>query len=54
MAINIRVELIHVASSHTDVKLKTRRDQETLKECSDFMLFDEQNVKLTYLFFFTI
>ncbi|RNA13957.1 acyl-coenzyme A:6-aminopenicillanic-acid-acyltransferase 40 kDa form-like, partial [Brachionus plicatilis] len=43
MAINIRVELMHIVSSQNDLELKTKRDQETLKECSDFMLFDEEN-----------
>lgn len=45
MAINIRVELMHRVLNQNDTILKSKRDQENLKECSDFILFDEENVK---------
>ena len=54
MAINIRVELIHFVSNQNETILKAQRDQETLKECSDFILFDEENVKLAYFIIYLI
>ncbi|CAF0950532.1 unnamed protein product [Brachionus calyciflorus] len=43
LALNLRVEIMHVVSSGPDCKLITKREEDTGKECSDFILIDDEN-----------